>query len=408
MSILSVPEAGLCVQCGTCAAVCPTAAIRMVWDGRRGYDLGVAPDLCNDCGLCEKVCPGPAVDFRRLSGEFLDGQNDDARLGCFRSCYTGHAKDEVVRWDAASGGIVTALLVAGLREGAFDGALVTRMNPESPLQPMPILAKTEEEIRAATGSKYCPVAANLRLREILEADGRFAVVGLPCHIHGLRMAQARMPKLRQKVAVGIALFCGLNMRPLGTTFALQRRQVPIDQVVALRYRGEGWPGYFQAQKKDGQVYREQLFSYFDDQFSAYEMYRCSLCSDAFGELADLSCGDAWLPEYRANDDKGTSVVIVRDTRGEDLLASVGQAALDLAPVTAGTVARSQKNALLWKKDWLQAKISLARLAGRQTPTYEQDLPRASVGAYMGASGRIATRFFYRQWHRVRGFDRSPH
>ncbi len=335
MSILSVPEAGLCTQCGTCAAVCPTSAIQMAWDGRRGYDLTLDPDLCNDCGLCQQVCPGPAVDFRQLSEEFLDGQSEDPRLGRLRTCYVGHAKDEALRWDAAAGGIVTALLVAGLRERAFDGALVTQMNPESPLEPMPILARTEEEIGAAKGSKYCPVAANLRLRDILEAEGRFAVVGLPCHIHGLRMAQARMPKLRKKVAVSIALFCGLNMRPLATRFALQRRQVPIDEVVELRYRGEGWPGYLQARTKDGHVHREHLFSYFDGQFSAYEMYRCALCSDAFGELADISCGDAWLPEYRAKDDKGTSVVIVRDSRGEDLLASAGQPALDLAPAAPG-------------------------------------------------------------------------
>jgi coenzyme F420 hydrogenase subunit beta len=252
------------------------------------------------------------------------------------------------------------------------------------------------------------VAANLRLRDILETDGRFAVVGLPCHIHGLRMAQARIPKLRKKVAVSIALFCGLNMRPQATRFALQRRQVPVDEVVELRYRGEGWPGYLQARTEDGQVYREHMFSYFDKPFSAYEMYRCSLCSDALGELADISCGDAWLPEYKAKDDKGTSVVIVRDKRGEDLLTSVGGAAINLAPLPAESAIQSQKNAMLWKKDWLQAKISLARLAGRQTPSYEQDLPRARPKDYAGASGRIAARFLYRQWHKIRGFDHLPH
>ena len=35
--------------------------------------------------------------------------------------------------------------------------------------------------------------ANLRLREVLDRDGRVAVVGLPCHIHGLRLANAVNP-----------------------------------------------------------------------------------------------------------------------------------------------------------------------------------------------------------------------
>jgi coenzyme F420 hydrogenase subunit beta len=344
------------------------------------------------------------VDFVQLTDEFLDGDRYDRRLGRFLTCHVGHAHDAEIRWDAASGGIVTALLIAGLRKGLFDGALVTLMNPEAPLEPMPILATTEQEIKAAAGSKYCPVASNVRLREILDAEGRFAVVGLPCHIHGLRMAQTRIPKLRRKVAVCISLFCGLNMSPLGTRVALNKRQVPIDQVTELRYRGEGWPGALQVQLRDGQMYREHLYSYFGRSFSAYEMDRCTLCNDAFGELADISCGDAWLPEYTANDDRGTSVVIVRDTRGQDLLASLGPA-LELAPLDADRAAASQKSALTWKKDCLRAKVALARLTGKETPTYKQDLPAPTWKNYVASGGQIVTRFLNRQWHQIRGFHR---
>ena len=403
MSIEWVYRAGLCVQCGTCAAMCPRSAIQMTWDSRRGYRLAVEAELCHDCGLCELVCPGPAVDFRQLTERFLDGDRDDPRLGRFLSCHVGYATDERIRWDAASGGIVTALLVEGLRKGLFDAALVTQMKPEAPLEPMPILAATEEEIRAAAGSKYCPVASNVRLREILDADGRFAVVGLPCHIHGLRMAQIRTPKLRAKVVVCISLFCGLNMSPLGTRVALNRRQVPIDQVTELRYRGEGWPGALQVQLRDGETYREDLYSYFDRSFSAYEMHHCNLCSDVFGELADISCGDAWLPEYTANDERGTSIVIVRNTQGQNLLRSLDNA-VDLVPLDAERALASQEDALTWKKDRLRAKAALARVAGRATPTYEQDLPAPGLTDYVGSSTQMVTRWLSRQWHRLQGFD----
>jgi coenzyme F420 hydrogenase subunit beta len=251
------------------------------------------------------------------------------------------------------------------------------------------------------------VPANLRLRDILDADGRYAVAGLPCHIHGLRMAQARIPRLRERVAICISLFCGLNMRPIGTRVALGRRGLPADEVTDLRYRGDGWPGALQVRFRDGRAfreYREHLYSYFDSSFSAYEMPRCDLCSDAFGELADVSCGDAWLPEYTATDDRGTSVVIVRDTRGQDLLASLDQA-LDLAPLDAERAIASQENAITWKKERLRAKATLARLAGRQTPKYEQDLPAPGPEDYAAAAGQIVTRFLQRRWHHIRGFDR---
>jgi coenzyme F420 hydrogenase subunit beta len=383
--------------------VCPSSAIRLTWNGREGYDLVVEPQRCDNCGLCELVCPGPAVDFVGLTERFLDGDRDDPRLGRFLACHVGHARDEEIRWDAASGGIVTALLVAGLRKGLFDGAVVTRMSPASPLEPMPILATTEEEIKAAAGSKYCPVPANLRLREILDAEGEYAVVGLPCHIHALRMAQARIPRLRDRVAVCISLFCGLNMSPLGTRVALGRRRLPADEVTDLRYRGDGWPGALHVQFRDGRTFREHLYSYFDSSFSAYEMRRCDLCSDVFGELADVSCGDAWLPEYTAIDDRGTSVVIVRDTRGQELLASLCQP-LELASLDAERVIASQENAITWKKDRFRAKATIARLTGRQTPTYEQDLPAPGPKDYSAAAEQLAIRFLQRRWHRIRGFD----
>jgi len=197
-NVESVYRAGLCTQCGTCAAICPNAAIYMAWDGKSGYVISVDGELCNDCGLCYEICPGHSVDFKQLSNRFLGEGTDNERIGRYHSIYVGNAIQEKIRWNAASGGIVTALLIAALRKGEIDGAIVTRMNPDSPLEPLTFLATTEEEIIEARGSKYCPVAANLSLREILSRPGQFAMVGLPCHIQGLRKAQLQSRKLREK------------------------------------------------------------------------------------------------------------------------------------------------------------------------------------------------------------------
>ena len=111
-----------------------------------------------------------------------------------------------------------------------------------------------------------------------------------------------------------------------------------------------------------------------------------------------------MKEYTESDDRGTSIVLVRGGPGEDLLDAVGRAALELAPLSAAKAAQSQRNAILWKKDWLQAKASLARLSGRRAPTYQQDLPAPRLADYAGASAQVVTRSLRRQWHRVRGFD----
>lgn len=41
-----------CINCGACAAVCPTLAITM------GAKIHVIdPEKCIDCGMCASVCP---------------------------------------------------------------------------------------------------------------------------------------------------------------------------------------------------------------------------------------------------------------------------------------------------------------------------------------------------------------
>ena len=148
-----------------------------------------------------KVCPGHEVDFKGLNLEIFGKEPEDILIGNYLNCYVGHATDYDIRYNSASGGLVTALLIFALEEGLIDGALVTRMKKDKPLEPEPFIARTREEIIEARGSKYCPVPANVALREILEANEgeRFAVVGLPCHIHGMRRAQRVDARLKERV-----------------------------------------------------------------------------------------------------------------------------------------------------------------------------------------------------------------
>jgi coenzyme F420 hydrogenase subunit beta len=251
------------------------------------------------------------------------------------------------------------------------------------------------------------VAANLRLRDILSSEGKYAVVGLPCHIQGLRKAQTRNRKLREKVALCISIFCGLNMSPMGTRVMLLRQGISIENVAQIKYRGAGWPGSLQVELRDGQTCTEPYLDYFDDHFMCYEMHRCNLCCDSFGELADISCGDAWLPEYKSSDDQGTSVVVVRSERGRDFLSSVGPGVLALDPFSIDKAVQTQRLALVWKKEWLNAKIALCKLTGREAPTYENDLPPARLKDSLGWTRLAISRYMHRLWHRLRGLNQEP-
>lgn len=123
-----VINSGLCTGCGTCVGICPRDALDMMIDHRQGlYIPSLDNEKCNECGLCFKACPGHTVDFKQFNLNIYGKDQEDSLLGNYLNCYIGHATDYDIRYNSASGGLVTALLISALEEGIINGALVTRM-----------------------------------------------------------------------------------------------------------------------------------------------------------------------------------------------------------------------------------------------------------------------------------------
>lgn len=361
-NISCVVDDGLCTGCGTCVAICPNDAIEMAIDLRKGlYVPKLDKQKCNDCGLCFDACPGHSVDFKQLNLEIFGKELDDILLGNYLSCYLGHATDYDVRYNSASGGLVTALLGFALEEGIIDGALVTRMRKDRPLEPEPFIARTRDEIIEASKSKYCPVPANIALKEMLNAEEeKFAVVGLPCHIHGIRKAEMSNKRLRDRIVLHLGIFCNHVPTFQGTELLLKKLRVKRDEVVRLDYRGEGWPGCMKISKRNGEVlllpdYWSFVGSYF------FFPFRCLMCGDAANELADISFGDAWLPEL-SNDKIGTSLAISRNEKSEEILRAMkSNNKIELAEVDGQRVIESHIVVLYLRKKGLHASAGLFKV-----------------------------------------------
>jgi coenzyme F420 hydrogenase subunit beta len=336
---------------------------------------------CRHCGLCCGVCPGHGVDFDGLSDKLLGDIPQDLALGRYLACYVGYAGNVQIRHNSASGGIVTALLITALEHHLIDGALVTRMRADNPLAPESFIARTKQEVLSAAGSKYCPVAAGTAVREILSTEGRYAVVGLPCHIQGIRKAEQEMPGLAQRIRYHISIACSFNYSFHGTRRFIESLGIPPEDVQELQYRGRGWPGSMLLRLKDGTKMVVPLADYYR-KLGPFSLWRCLLCSDMFGELSDLSCGDAWLPELVRTDKAGSSFVISRTPEGEELLeAAAAREAVVLSELGVQPLLASQGRAL-FKKRKLKARTRLARLWGRRVPVYYQKLTDPIRGDYM--------------------------
>ena len=383
---IQVVKSELCIGCGTCIALCPNDALELTINENKGIHIPkLDEERCNNCGICYKVCPGHEVDFKGLNLAMFGKEPEDVLIGNYLNCYIGHATDYDIQYNSASGGLITQLLIFALEEGIIDGALVTRMKKDKPLEPEPFIARTKEEIIEASKSKYCPVPANIALKEILDSkEGeRFAVVGLPCHIHGIRKAEMFNKKLKEKIVLHFGIFCSNNRNFLGTEFILQRIGIRKEDVIKLDYRGEGWPGGMSITLKNGNKKFIKLGEYYRPfGLHFFTHLRCTLCIDGTCELADISFGDAWLPEL-ADNKIGVSIIISRSKIGNEILQSaISKKKIELNETSSDKVVQSQFGVILKKKAFRAHIFSFKMLGKEKVPIYNSELLKSKLTAYL--------------------------
>jgi len=370
-TIEDIRDAGLCTGCGTCVGLCPNSAIHL----SKTEDIYI-PILnekkCNKCETCFEVCPGYSVNFRKLNLMIFGREPQNSILGNYVNCYMGHATDPGLRYNCASGGLITGLLVSAIEEGIIDGALVTKMSDTHPLEPEVFIARTKDEIISASKSKYCPVPANIALGDVLREEGKFATVGLPCHIQGIRKAEIINKKLAKKIVLHLGLFCNHGSTFSATKYLLKKMDLNDKDVKRIDYRGEGWPGGMSITLKNGE---KKFIRHFDPFYwgHVFNMYfltpRCALCNDKICELSDISFADAW---HLSNSKIGESIIISRNKIGEESLQKAARKKkIEIKRISSTKVLESQAPDFVKRRH--VARIRVFKKLGKEVPTFNQKI-----------------------------------
>jgi coenzyme F420 hydrogenase subunit beta len=330
-NVQQVKETGLCMGCGSCEAVCPIeGAINVLLDEKKGvFFPTIDSNLCINCKQCLLACPGYEVDFNKLENEFIQSSSFEKIIGHYNNLYFGFANDYETRFSGASGGIASALLIYALENGIIDGALVLGFEEEDGLKTKPFIAKSRDEVLAANGSKYITSAINKGVREILNSNGRFAVVGLPCDIQAIRKMEMHNTKLREKIVFCIGLFCANSNTIFGTEYFLRQNGINPAEVNKIKYRAGGWPGQIMVKLKNGEecffkrgtteTNRQKRLLFSSAFHYDFMIPRCFLCPDHSAELSDISLADPWLQEMKQSEKIGKSMIISRNKIGDSII-----------------------------------------------------------------------------------------
>lgn len=349
----------LCTGCGLCAAL-SGGAIRMA-----ELDPGYARPEATGAPLgavaerhIADACPGARV-------EPWVGKSDlvDPYWGPLRTVAIGAATDARTRYEGSSGGAVSALAIHALVSGMVDRVMHVGADPDAPTRNATVISRTPEEVIARAGSRY---TASSPLADIVSAaaeGGRMAFIGKPCDVSALRRLGRLDPKLAETVPVMLSFFCAGIPSHGGVGRILAQMGVAAEEVTAFRYRGRGWPGMCAAETKDGRTAELTYAESWGGHLSKEVQFRCKICPDAVGGVADIACADAWYGDdkgYPAFEEaEGRSLVIARTVVGQSLLdAAVAAGALEIAPLAPSEIDRMQPGQTRRKRLVLARTLSL--------------------------------------------------
>lgn len=355
----------LCLGCGVCYAACPSEAISMT--GVNGeFRPKINSKLCkNDrgCHRCYDSCPGLGVNI-------TEGLTDKKYryIGPYESSYVGYSNNHDIRYHGASGGIITGLLVWLLNNRLIDGVLETRFCTDKLYKVESFIAKSSEDILSSKSSKYSPVSLAYALKQLKQETGsRYIVVGLPCHIEGIRKLISKDKILNEKIFGLFSLYCSGTRTFNFTEYIFKDRRIDLNALDYLAYRDNGCLGGLVAKGK-GIDYYEDYQSYVHPLRSIFYPRRCILCADHFGELADISFGDIHIPPY-SKDKIGINSIIVRNSKWGSLLNQAAKdGAISLKAIDASEILKSQKMAYVKRSRNMSFCMILKKL-GKIVPDF---------------------------------------
>ncbi|MEH1769413.1 MAG: Coenzyme F420 hydrogenase/dehydrogenase, beta subunit C-terminal domain [Nostoc sp.] len=291
-----------------------------------------AKELCSECGLCDtyyihyvkEACAfinqqiGELEEETHTRSRHLENP-DELYFGVHQDMIAARKQQPIegAQWT----GIVSSIAIEMLNRGLVEGVVCVQNTKEDRFQPMPIIARTPEEILAARVNKPT-LSPNLSVLEQIEKSGmkRLLVIGVGCQIQALRAVEKQLG-LEKLYVLGTP--CVDNVNRAGLQKFLETTSRSPDTVVHYEFM-QDFRVHFK--HEDGSSETVPFFGLKTNKLKDVFAPSCMSCFDYVNSLADLVVGYMGAPF-------GWQWIVVRNDTGKEMLDLVKDQ-LDTQPVTS--------------------------------------------------------------------------
>jgi coenzyme F420-reducing hydrogenase beta subunit len=367
----------ICIGCGACA-IASGGKVLLTLGPTRMYtaDLADAPE--DAVRAASRVCPfsdeSPNEDELGAPHAEADMPHDP-HLGRFSSTFAGRVTDDTYLQGSSSGGLTSWLARRLVETGHADAVVHVGRTGAGDDSLFDYQLSKADGVTADRKSNYYAATMAEVLEIVLGTELRYVLIGVPCFIRAARALCVEDERLRDRLAFFVGLVCGhYKTRAFADSLAWQLGIPPSELAeVDFRVKRPGRPAndydFAARSSRDGEWRSKPVRELVGGNWghSAFQPEACNFCDDVVGETADVSFGDAWLPQF-ASDPRGTNIVVSRSSLIDSLFEE-GQAAgeIEVFEASPEDVVASQAGGFRHRREGLAVRLADDAAAGLSVP-----------------------------------------
>lgn len=310
----------------------------------------------------------------------IPGIKYNKKIGYYQGLYVGHVLEGNFRSNGSSGGMSSWLFKELMERGAIDGVIEVKKVNDNCSQNVLFeygISRNISEILEGAKTKYYPVEYSKVLDFVRNNPGNYAIIGLPSYVMGIRLLTESDNILKERIKFVVGLVCGHQKTTNFANFLAWQCGIKPGNLLNIDFRKKvkGLPSNSYAVEVTGKVNNEirtvvkpmsELMG--GDWGQGFFKVRASdFTDDVMNETADITLGDAWLPEY-TNDSEGNNIIVVRNSYLQSLIEDgVNNGKLNLDIVDEKTIYRSQASHYRHTQDELSYRLHKKDVKGVWRP-----------------------------------------